>query len=94
MAVVKSGNRRRKLRAGEKAEIVNDDIIELIPGNYFYKYVLITPNSNLQKRGCFEGRENGTGESKRKKIREGISSSSKVFDFFFSVYFLFVYLFI
>uniref|UniRef100_A0A6N2KX78 PNK FHA domain-containing protein n=1 Tax=Salix viminalis TaxID=40686 RepID=A0A6N2KX78_SALVM len=66
------------LRTGEKEEIVNDDIIELIPGNYFYKYVLITPNSNLQKRGCFEGRENGIGESKRKKIREGISSSSKV----------------
>ncbi|KAH8512075.1 hypothetical protein H0E87_009321 [Populus deltoides] len=78
VAVVKSGKRRRKLRAGEKAEIINDDIIELIPGNYFYKYVLITPNSNLQKRGCFEGRENGIGESKRKKIREGISSSSKV----------------
>jgi tyrosyl-DNA phosphodiesterase-1 len=82
VAVVKSGKRRRKLRAGEKAEIINDDIIELIPGNYFYKYVLITPNSNLQKRGCFEGRENSIGESKRKKIREGISSSSKVFDLF------------
>ncbi|KAG5246791.1 tyrosyl-DNA phosphodiesterase [Salix suchowensis] len=78
VVVVKSGNKRRRLRTGEKEEIVNDDIIELIPGNYFYKYVLITPNSNLQKRGCFEGRENGIGESKRKKIREGISSSSKV----------------
>ena len=85
MVVVKSGNKRRRLRTGEKEEIVNDDIIELIPGNYFYKYVLITPNSNLQKRGCFEGRENGVGESKRKKIREGISSSSKVI--FFLVYF-------
>ncbi|KAJ6767289.1 TYROSYL-DNA PHOSPHODIESTERASE 1 [Salix purpurea] len=78
VVVVKSGNKRRRLRTGEKEEIVNDDIIELIPGNYFYKYVLITPNSNLQKRGCYEGRENGIGESKRKKIREGISSSSKV----------------
>ncbi|KAJ6367541.1 hypothetical protein OIU78_000160 [Salix suchowensis] len=49
VVVVKSGNKRRRLRTGEKEEIVNDDIIELIPG-----------------------------ESKRKKIREGISSSSKV----------------
>ncbi|KAL7130225.1 hypothetical protein ABFS83_13G120100 [Erythranthe nasuta] len=40
--VIRSGNDRKKLLSGEKRRIQNGDVIELIPGHYFFKYVPVT----------------------------------------------------
>ncbi|XP_073108399.1 tyrosyl-DNA phosphodiesterase 1 isoform X2 [Elaeis guineensis] len=39
--IVKSGDQRKKLSTQDKALIVHGDIIELIPGNYLFKYVTV-----------------------------------------------------
>lgn len=39
--ILKSGDQRKKLTSQDKAMIVHGDIIELIPGNYLFKYVLV-----------------------------------------------------
>ncbi|CAI0468154.1 unnamed protein product [Linum tenue] len=59
--VVKSGGRREKLSRGQSVLIKNGDVIELIPGHHFYKYL---PAAG-EKRAC-----NGSGdETISKKIR-------------------------
>ncbi|KAL6657929.1 hypothetical protein ACP70R_005709 [Stipagrostis hirtigluma subsp. patula] len=40
--IVRSDGQRRKVCAQEKAKIVHDDVLELIPGDYFMKYVDIS----------------------------------------------------
>lgn len=37
--IVQSKGKRRKVCAKERAKIAHDDILELIPGDYFVKYV-------------------------------------------------------
>lgn len=39
--VVKSGDQRKKLISSEHLSIASGDIIELIPGHYFFKYVTL-----------------------------------------------------
>ncbi|KAJ0081227.1 hypothetical protein Patl1_11058 [Pistacia atlantica] len=39
--VVKSGEQRKKLTSSEHVSIANGDIIELIPGHHFFKYVTL-----------------------------------------------------
>lgn len=90
--VVKSGDQRKKLTTGEKVEIGNNDIIELIPGNYFFKYVLMT-SDNTRKRGSDFGKSED--EINRKKIREDGNNFSKVLNLFiyllvFTVFFCFL----
>ncbi|KAJ4838737.1 tyrosyl-DNA phosphodiesterase 1 [Turnera subulata] len=66
--VVKSGGKRKKLSPGDKACIRSGDIIELIPGHHFYKYVLAAHGS--QKRASNEGKQVTENERfSRKKIR-------------------------
>ncbi|XP_038712093.1 tyrosyl-DNA phosphodiesterase 1 isoform X2 [Tripterygium wilfordii] len=50
--VVLSGNERKKLSSGENLLIRSGDIIELIPGHHFFKYVasLAVGDKNAQKR--------------------------------------------
>ncbi|KAG8080276.1 hypothetical protein GUJ93_ZPchr0007g4553 [Zizania palustris] len=43
-AVVRSEGQRRKVCAQEKAKIAHDDVLELIPGAYFVKYVNVGDN--------------------------------------------------
>ncbi|KAK6123983.1 hypothetical protein DH2020_042266 [Rehmannia glutinosa] len=42
--VLRSKNERKKLLSGEKWKIHTGDVIELIPGHYFFKYVPFTNN--------------------------------------------------
>ncbi|KAJ9136304.1 hypothetical protein P3X46_033396 [Hevea brasiliensis] len=61
--VVKSGDQRRKLSPGELVSITSGDIIELIPGRHFFKYVASSPSNsssnssslNTSKRHCNDG---------------------------------------
>ncbi|XP_038981850.1 tyrosyl-DNA phosphodiesterase 1 isoform X2 [Phoenix dactylifera] len=39
--IVKSGDERKKLSTQDKAPFVHGDILELIPGNYLFKYVTV-----------------------------------------------------
>ncbi|KAJ4703195.1 Tyrosyl-DNA phosphodiesterase 1 [Melia azedarach] len=40
--IVKSGDQRKKLTSNEHVSITNGDIIELIPGHHFFKYVTLS----------------------------------------------------
>lgn len=44
--VIRTKNERKKLLSGQKDNIENGDIIELIPGHYFFKYVNIAGEKN------------------------------------------------
>ncbi|EOY28605.1 Tyrosyl-DNA phosphodiesterase-related isoform 1 [Theobroma cacao] len=59
--VVRSGELRKKLSSRENAAINNGDIIELIPGHHFFKYV---SSSTGEKKRSF-GEANSDGESEK-----------------------------
>ncbi|KAL9456276.1 hypothetical protein AB3S75_005491 [Citrus x aurantiifolia] len=63
--VVKSGDQRKKLSSNEHVSIADGDIIELIPGHHFFKYVTL---SRSQKRVSNDGATNG--ELSSKKMRQ------------------------
>ncbi|KAG9140509.1 hypothetical protein Leryth_023021 [Lithospermum erythrorhizon] len=75
--VIRMNNERKKLSLGEKWRIGDGDLIELIPGLYFFKYVVKagdeekSPKDN-QKR-CFSEASCSTNfqGSGKKKIRQG-----------------------
>ncbi|KAG8385702.1 hypothetical protein BUALT_Bualt03G0072600 [Buddleja alternifolia] len=63
---LRSNNERKKLLMGGKGKIQAGDIIELIPGSYFFKYVPVTgetvetfSTANREKRPLNEGSSNG-----------------------------------
>ncbi|KAH7569520.1 hypothetical protein ACOSP7_012962 [Xanthoceras sorbifolium] len=63
--IVKSGDQRKKLKSNEHLSIFDGDIIELIPGHHFFKYV----TSLSQKRpSCHGG--SGTQEPSTKRMRK------------------------
>ncbi|CAN1319058.1 Tyrosyl-DNA phosphodiesterase 1, partial [Linum perenne] len=66
--VVKSGDRREKLSRGEKKLIRNGDVIELIPGHHFFKYLPAggggASSSSFPKRAS-----NGGNDPESKRIR-------------------------
>ncbi|WCJ20295.1 Tyrosyl-DNA phosphodiesterase 1 [Euphorbia peplus] len=74
--VVRIGDRsqRRKLKPGETVLISNGDVIELIPGQHYYKFVVsgtsngnsASPSKANTKRGCGDGED----QCIRKKMRE------------------------
>lgn len=39
--MVNSGNKRKKLYSQESTTIVDGDVVELIPGHHFFKYVTL-----------------------------------------------------
>ncbi|OMO64913.1 hypothetical protein COLO4_31726 [Corchorus olitorius] len=58
--VVRSGELRKKLSSREKASISNGDIVELIPGQHFFKYVSSASGDN--KRTFGEANDDGESE--------------------------------
>ena len=66
-----SGNRRRKLRTGEKAIITNGDILELIPGHYFFKYVTMAREKCGENGNSMDAlnTESNEGSLSRKRMR-------------------------
>lgn len=44
--VLRKNNERRKLLSGQKLKIDTGDILELIPGHYFFKYVTVARETN------------------------------------------------
>lgn len=70
--VVASGNQRKKLRTGEKAVITNDDIIELIPGHYFFKYVTVAGEKCEKKGNSMDAQNMESNEVSlsRKRMRQ------------------------
>lgn len=63
--VIRSKGKRKKLLSGEKWTIDNDDIVELIPGHYLFKYV----NSH--------GENESRGNGQKRHLGEGSGSCSK-----------------
>lgn len=74
--VVKSADQRKKLSPGDKAKIVHGDIIELLPGDHFFKYVTAAGGNSgasleMQKNSSKERRELCEGELRSvKRARE------------------------
>ncbi|CAL5345833.1 unnamed protein product [Camellia sinensis] len=44
--VIRSQDQRRKIKSRERVKIKHGDIIELIPGHYYFKYVTMAPEKN------------------------------------------------
>ncbi|KAF5182314.1 Tyrosyl-dna phosphodiesterase [Thalictrum thalictroides] len=44
--VIRSGDQRKKLYFQEKGSIVHGDIVEMIPGHHFFKYVKVNDNKH------------------------------------------------
>lgn len=67
-----SGNQRKKLRTGVKAVITNDDIIELIPGHYFFKYVTVAGEKCEKKGNSMDAQNMESNEVSlsRKRMRQ------------------------
>lgn len=92
--VVNSRNSRKKLYSRENATICGGDIIELIPGHYFFKYVILGGDKNVSfidthKRVSNDGREPGkcealNGKRLRRLSEDEVSSrNSKVLPYKF-----------
>ncbi|GAB4826670.1 hypothetical protein Ancab_033566 [Ancistrocladus abbreviatus] len=72
--VVNSGDQRRKLNLREKITINNGDVVELIPGQYFFKYVSLVHEKNLsfveKKNGANNKEKNVGAISSKRKLPE------------------------
>lgn len=78
--VVNSGNNRKKLYSRENGSVSNGDVIELIPGHYFFKYVISdTDNNSMEGNASSRKRSRQTSEprvcAKNSKIVEVEGSS-------------------
>ena len=83
--MVRSGSERKKLYSRENGTISNGDVIELIPGHYFFKYVVSDCDQNVAFRGIDKSGLNDNGREacseddqalSRKRLRQ--SSEEKV----------------
>ncbi|XVE51161.1 hypothetical protein DITRI_Ditri02bG0017000 [Diplodiscus trichospermus] len=73
--VVRSGELRKKLSSHEKAAITNGDVIELIPGDHFFKYV--SSSSGETKRSFTEANNDGEREKlTSKRMRQGLEDEA------------------
>uniref|UniRef100_A0A0A9GJG6 Tyrosyl-DNA phosphodiesterase 1 n=1 Tax=Arundo donax TaxID=35708 RepID=A0A0A9GJG6_ARUDO len=76
--VVRSGGQRRKVSPQEKAKIAHDDVLELIPGDYFVKYVdmadehksYVPIDSSGLKKGKRHSEEDSTAAKRNRQIME------------------------
>ena len=77
--VVNSGGQRNILHFGEKATLKNGDVLELIPGSHYFKYVSLCSlrNSDVSK-GNTGGCENSDVRVGRKRAREHLNSQVSV----------------
>ncbi|CAI9087769.1 OLC1v1021938C1 [Oldenlandia corymbosa var. corymbosa] len=76
------GGERKKLSSGENLKIENGDVVELIPGHYFYKYVLLDSEkeenlrSNNRKRSWVE--ESGCSKKDHGIVRKISEDESEI----------------
>lgn len=77
--IVKSGDQRKKFSTQDKALIVDGDIIELIPGNYLFKYITVgnehassskTDSSFLRKEKRHSEEESSSGKRHRHSLED------------------------
>ncbi|XP_062087520.1 tyrosyl-DNA phosphodiesterase 1 [Humulus lupulus] len=76
--VVNSGSTRKKFYSRENGTISSGDVIELIPGHYFFKYVTLGGDKNVPvcgadnlESGSNNGREAGESDAlSRKRLRQ------------------------
>ncbi|KAL0363254.1 UNVERIFIED_CONTAM: Tyrosyl-DNA phosphodiesterase 1 [Sesamum calycinum] len=66
--VLRSKDERKKLLSGEKWKIQTGDVIELIPGHYFFKYVPVANNKLEKFQGSREKRPLNEESSKGKDL--------------------------
>lgn len=62
--MVSSGDVRKKLYNGEKMRIRHGDVVELIPGHHYFKYVALCWNGDDNEAGLGERNES------RKRLRQ------------------------
>lgn len=74
-AVINSGDQKRKLNSGERATIKNDDIVELIPGSFYFKYV----TQSDQRNSAMDRKESG-GDRECKIVRAGLKRTREELD--------------
>ncbi|XP_019169528.1 PREDICTED: tyrosyl-DNA phosphodiesterase 1 [Ipomoea nil] len=80
--VIRSKGERKKLLSGERWKIENGDVVELIPGHYYFRYNALrnenSPNSR-NKRPLIEESNTSNGQAHgRKKTREVLGEASLV----------------
>lgn len=76
--VVRSEGQRRKVCAQERAKIAHDDVLELIPGDYFVKYVNMgdedksstSMDSSDLKKGKRHNEEDSVAAKRNRQIME------------------------
>ncbi|KAL2244896.1 UNVERIFIED_CONTAM: Tyrosyl-DNA phosphodiesterase 1 [Sesamum indicum] len=75
--VLRSKDERKKLLSGEKWKIQTGDVIELIPGHYFFKYVPVT-NNKVEKFSSREKRPLNEESSKGKDLALSRKRTQKI----------------
>ncbi|KAJ8442278.1 hypothetical protein Cgig2_011201 [Carnegiea gigantea] len=73
--VINSGDQKRKLNSGERATIKNGDIVELIPGSFYFKYV----TQSDQRTSAMDRKESG-GDRECKIIGAGSKRTREELD--------------
>ncbi|KAL6992720.1 hypothetical protein U1Q18_010834 [Sarracenia purpurea var. burkii] len=76
--VVRSQNQKKKISSLERVKIKHGDIIELIPGNYFFKYLALAAEKNSsspskRKRASKESSQLNEGEMQIVKMKKQVS---------------------
>jgi len=76
--VINSGGQRRILSSGEKATIKSCDVIELIPGSYYFKYLTLSDQSKFsmtvdKSGGDSEHKNAGLGTKRARESNGGPS---------------------
>lgn len=76
--VVRSEGQRRKVCAQQRAKIMHDDVLELIPGEYFMKYVNMSDErksstsveSHDLKKGKRHSEEDSVAAKRNRQVME------------------------
>jgi len=71
--IVRSEGQRRKVSAQETAKITHNDVLELIPGDYFVKYMDMADDpigSNGLKKGKRHSEEDSAAVKRNRQIME------------------------
>ncbi|CAK9146811.1 unnamed protein product [Ilex paraguariensis] len=79
--VVRSQDQRKRIKSQEKLRIENGDVIELIPGHYFFKYVIVKDEKNQSspnklKRASNEASKLSEGEGLNQKRMRQVSDKA------------------
>ncbi|KAL0784651.1 hypothetical protein Bca101_000896 [Brassica carinata] len=82
--VVRSSGERKKVNPRGEVSLVNDDLIELIPGHHFFKLVLLPRESERgsHERAAKKARKEGDGSDDVEAIRRFCPASEKLYSTF------------